>query len=105
MGVSGGAARDLGEEGYDGRDVCYVSERGHYRFWSEHAKVELRTRKTHKILRFLSLCWEKNYMDNRFYAGNTIFEAFVQDYSRISINLLLALYLVYPRCLFIMGLS
>ena len=36
-------------------------------------------------------------MDNRFYAGNTIFEAFVQDYSRISINLLLALYLVYPQ--------
>ena len=25
-------------------------------FWSEHAKGELRTRKTHEILRFLSPC-------------------------------------------------
>ena len=38
-----------------------------------------------------------------FYAGNTIFEAFVQDILSISINLLLALYLVYPRYLLKMG--
>ena len=38
-----------------------------------------------------------------FYAGNTIFEAFVQDLLSILINLLLALYLVYPRYLLNMG--
>ena len=42
-------------------------------------------------------------MDKVFYAGNTLFEAFVQDLVSISINLLLALYLVYPRYLFNMG--
>ena len=66
-------------------------------FWREHAKGELRTRKTHEILRFLSPCWEKKYVDKVFYAGNTIIEAFVLDLLSISINLLLALYLVYPR--------
>ena len=29
-------------------------------FWREHAKGELRTRKDHEILNFLSPCWEKN---------------------------------------------
>ena len=42
-------------------------------------------------------------MDEIFYAGNTIFETFVQDLLSMSINLLLALYLVYPRYLFNMG--
>ena len=42
-------------------------------------------------------------MDRIFYAGNTMIEAFVQDLLRMSINLLLALYLVYPRYLFNMG--
>ena len=42
-------------------------------------------------------------MDKVFYAGNTIFEAFVQDILSISIKLLLALYLVYPRYLINMG--
>ena len=40
-------------------------------------------------------------MDKVFYPGKTIFEAFVQDL--LSINLLLALYLVYPSYLFNMG--
>ena len=38
-----------------------------------------------------------------FYAKETIFEAFVQELLSMSINLLLALYLVYPRYLFNMG--
>ena len=29
-------------------------------FWRKHAKGELRTRKSHDILRFLSTCWEKS---------------------------------------------
>ena len=29
-------------------------------FWRDHAKGELRTRKDHEILKFLSPCWEKN---------------------------------------------
>ena len=66
-------------------------------------KGELRARKTHKSLRFLSPCWEKKYIDKVFYAGNTIFAAFVQDLLSKSINLLLALYLVYPRCFIKMG--
>ena len=42
-------------------------------------------------------------MDKVFYAGNTIFEAFVQDLLSMLINLLLALFLVYPRYLLNMG--
>ena len=42
-------------------------------------------------------------MDKIFYAGNTIFEAFVQELLNMPINLLLAFYLVYPRYLFNMG--
>ena len=38
-----------------------------------------------------------------FYAKDTIFDAFVQELLNIPINLLLALYLVYPRYLFNMG--
>ena len=72
-------------------------------FWREHAKDELRTRKDHEILRFLSPCWEKKYMAEVFYAKDTIFEAFVQELLNMPINLLLALYLVYPRYLFNMG--
>ena len=72
-------------------------------FWMEHAKGELKTRKNHEILRFLSPCWEKKYLSRLFCAGDTIFEAFVQELLNMSINLLLALYLVYPRYLFNMG--
>ena len=38
-----------------------------------------------------------------FYAKDTIFEAFVQELLNMPINLVLALYLVYPRYLFNMG--
>ena len=71
--------------------------------WREHAKGELKTRKNHEILRFLSPCWEKRYMARNFYAKVTIFDAFVQELLNMPINLLLALYLVYPRNLFNMG--
>ena len=72
-------------------------------FWREHAKDELRIRKNHEILRFLSPCWEKRYMARVFYVMDTIFKAFVQEMLNMPINLLLALYLVYPRHLFNMG--
>ena len=72
-------------------------------FWREHAKGELRTSKDHEILKFLSPCGEKGYMARVFYAKGTIFEASVQELLSISINLLLALYLVNPRYLFNMG--
>ena len=37
------------------------------------------------------------------YAKDAIFDAFVQEFLNMPINLLLALYLVYPRYLFNMG--
>ena len=72
-------------------------------FWREHAKGELKTRKNHEILRFLSPCWEKRYMGRVFYAKDAIFDAFVQELLNKPINLLPVLYLVYPRYLFNMG--
>ena len=42
-------------------------------------------------------------MGRVFYAKDTIFDQFVQELLNIPINLLLALYLVYPRYLFNMG--
>ena len=48
---------------------------GHNRgFWREHAKGELRTRKYHEILKFLSPCWEKEFMAGVFGAKETILE-------------------------------
>ena len=72
-------------------------------FWREHAKGELRTRRDHEILGFLSPCWEKRYMAGVFCAKETIFGAFLQELLNMPISLLLALYLVYPRYLFNMG--
>ena len=72
-------------------------------FWREHAKGELRTRRDHEILEFLSPCCEKRYMAGVFCAKDTIFGAFVQELLNMPISLLLALYLVYPRYLFNMG--
>ena len=69
-------------------------------FWRECAKGELRTRKDHEILKFLSPCWEKEYMAGVFCAKENIFGAFVQELLSMPISLLLALYLVYPRYLF-----
>ena len=69
-------------------------------FWMEHAKGELKTRKNHEILRFLSPCWGKEYMGRVIYAKDTTFDAFEQELLNIPINLLLALYLVCPRYLF-----
>ena len=86
-----------------GRFVTSANEVTFGGFWRKHAKSELMTRKTYEILRFLSRCWEKKYMDKVFYAGITIFVAFVQDLLSMPINLLLALYPVYPRYLFNMG--
>ena len=40
-------------------------------FWREHAKGELRTRKDHEILKFLSPCWEKEFMAGVFSVKET----------------------------------
>ena len=86
-----------------GRFVTAANEVTIGGFWREHAKGELRTRKDHEILNFLSPCWEKKYMAGVFCAKETIFGAFVQELWSMPIILLLALYLVYPRYLFNMG--
>ena len=72
-------------------------------FWTEHAKGELKTRKNHEILKFSSPCWEKKYLNKVFYAGDTIFEGFVQELLKMPIDLLLALHMVCPRYLCNMG--
>ena len=79
-----------------GRFVTAANEVTIGGFWREHAKGELRTRKSHEILRLLNPCWGKEYMDKEFYAGNAIFGAFVQELLSMPINLLLAYYFVYP---------
>ena len=66
-------------------------------FWREHAKGELRTKRDHEILKFLSPCWGKEFMAEMFGTKATIFGAFVQEILSMPISLLLALYLVYPR--------
>ena len=71
--------------------------------WREHARGDLKTRKDHEILKFLSPCWEKRYMANVFYARDTISDAFVPELMHMPINLLLALYFLYPRYLLNMG--
>ena len=86
-----------------GRFVTAANEVTIGGFWREHAKGELRNRKSEEIMRILSPCWEKNYMDKVFYAGNPIFEAFGQELLSMRINLLLALFLVNPRYLFNKG--
>ena len=45
-----------------GRFVTAANEVTIGGFWREHAKGELRTRKDHEMLKFLSPCWEKKYM-------------------------------------------
>ena len=72
-------------------------------FWREHAKGELKTRRDHEILKFLSPCWGKEFMAGVFCAKETIFGAFVEEILSMPISLLLALYLIYPRCIFNMG--
>ena len=72
-------------------------------FWREHAKGELKTRRDYEILKFLSPCWEKEFLAGIFGTTATIFGAFVQEILGMPISLLLALYLVYPRYLFNMG--
>ena len=63
-------------------------------FWREQTKGELRTRKDHEILKFLSPCWEKEIMAGVFSAKETIFGASVQEKLSMPIRILLALYLV-----------
>ena len=46
-------------------------------FWREHARGELRTRRDHEILEFLSPCWGKEFMAGVYSAKETIFGAFI----------------------------
>ena len=48
-------------------------------FWREHAKGELKTRRDYEILKFLSPCWEKEFLAGIFGTTATIFGAFVQE--------------------------
>ena len=72
-----------------GRFITEANEVTILGFWREHAKSELKTRKNHEILRFLSPCCEKKYMGRVFYAGDAIFDAFVEELLNMPINLLL----------------
>ena len=74
-----------------GRFVTAANEVTVGGFWTNHAKGELKTRSDYETLRFLSPCWEKKYLKEVLYAGNTIFEVFVQELLSVSINPLLAL--------------
>ena len=86
-----------------GRFVTAANEVTIGGFWREHARGDLKTRKDHKILKFLNPYWEKRYMARVLYARDTIFDAFVQGLLHLPINFLLALYVVCPRYLFNMG--
>ena len=79
-----------------GRFVTAANEETFGGFWTEHAKGELKARRSHEILRFLSPCWEKKYMNKVFYVGNAIFEAFVQELLSMPINLPTGLVLGIP---------
>ena len=83
-----------GREMTVGRFVTAVNKVTIGGFWMEQAKGELNNSKHHKILRFLSPCWEKKNLNKVFYVVDTIFQAFVQELLKMLINLLLALYLV-----------
>ena len=104
-GTTGSARREREIEMTVGRFVTAANEVTIGGFWREHVKGELKTRRDYEILRFLSSYWEKKYLKEVFFEGNAIFEKFVQDLLSMPINLLLALYLVYPRYLFKMGPS
>ena len=86
-----------------GRFVTAANEVTIGGFWREHASGELRTRRDHEILEFLSRFWGKEFMAGVYSAKETIFGAFIQEILNMPISLLLALYLVYPRYLFKMG--
>ena len=86
-----------------GRFVTAANEVTIGGFWREHARGELRTRRDHEILEFLSPCWGKEFLAGVYSAKETIFGSFIQEILNMLISLLLALYLVYPRYLFNMG--
>ena len=63
-------------------------------FWKDPGTRNLKTRMTHEIL------LGEEMHDRLFSAGKTLLDAFIQDILSMSTNLLLALYLVFPRYLF-----
>ena len=86
-----------------GRFVTAANESTIGVFWREHARGELRTRRDHEILEFLSPCWGKEFLTGVYSGKETIFGAFIEELLNMPISLLLALYLVYPRYLFNMS--
>ena len=93
MGVSREIIGSGREQGHDSRTIRHGGKRSYHwgGFWREHARGDLKTRKDHEILKFLSPCWEKRYIANVFYARDTISDAFVQELLHMPINLLSAL--------------
>ena len=64
-------------------------------FWRDHASGNLRTRKAYKSLGFLNPCWGKKNIGGMFSAAKTLVDSCIQDLLSMSINLLLALYLLF----------
>ena len=62
-----------------GRFVTAANEVTIGGFWREHARGELRTRRDHEILEFLSPCWKKEFLAGVYSAKETIFGAFIQE--------------------------
>ena len=88
-----------------GRFVTAANEVTVGRFWREHAKGELRTRKDHEILKILESLLGKEKHGWSVLCERDYFRAFLQELLSMPINLLLARYLVYPRYLFTQGTS
>ena len=86
-----------------GRFVTAANEVTIGGFWREQARGELRTRRDHEILGFMSPCWKKEFLAGVYSAKETIFGAFIQEILNMPISLLLTLNLVYPRYLFNKG--
>ena len=60
-----------------GRFVTAANEVTIGGFWREHARGELRTRRDHESLEFLSPCWGKEFLTGVYSAKDTIFKAFI----------------------------
>ena len=71
-----------------GRFVTAANEVTIGGFWREHARGELRTRRDHEILGFLSPCWKKEFLARVYSAKETIFGAFIQEILNMPISLM-----------------
>ena len=104
MGVSGGTAGSGRKEGNENGEIRHGTKRSYYWMLLEGA-CEGRTEEQEvaRDLEMLESMLREKLHGQSVLCGNTIFEAFVQELFSMPVNLLLALYLVYPRYLFNMG--